>query len=470
MKRSLVIFGAAVAASLWTPGVHAQGSSVDQHSACMSARMGAGIASPCKDASAVYFSPAALAVQPSAIGLGVTLVRSGNTFTYDVSDVRVEREATNTPVPYGFASFRVSPRLAAGIGVFAPYGLGLEWPLEFEGRYVGYDNALRGLYIQPTVAFQVIPNRLSIGAGIDIVQGSIEINQRSDLATVALPSQPVPGQRLTFANLGIPFGTDFADVKLAGDGTGVTFNVGAHAQVNDAVSLGIRYLHKATVDLEGDAEFRPVPTGLTLAASNPLGAPAGTSLDNLVAGQFGPGGLLVNRGLASQITFPSQFVVGAAIQATSALRLLADYQRTGWSSFDALDVNFQPVAGEPAQQDTLLDQTLNLGYRDANTFRFGAELGLLDQFVVRGGFRYNTAATPTGTPLLPENERNYYSAGFGFSPGGRFGLDLSYQYIQQADRRGRVRGSGPNVGLYTATGHTFGATVSYRFGGYTMQQ
>jgi long-chain fatty acid transport protein len=435
----------------------------------MSARMGAGIASPCRDASAVYFSPAALAVQPSAIGVGVTLVRSGNSFTYDASDVRVERETTNTPVPYGFGSFRFGERFAAGIGVFAPYGLGLEWPLGFEGRYVGYDNALRGLYIQPTVAFQAIPNRLSVGAGVDFVRGRIEINQRSDLATVALPNQPLPGQRLTFANLGIPYGTDFADVKLAGDGSGVTFHLGAHLRATEAVSLGIRYLHEAKVDLDGTAEFRPVATGLRLAANNPLGAPAGTSVDNLVAGQFGTGGLLVNRGLASQITFPSQLVVGAALQATPALRLMADYQRTGWSSFDALQVNFQPVAGEPAQQDTLLDQTLNLGYRDANTFRLGAEFGVLDQFVLRGGFRYNTAATPTGTPLLPENERNYYSAGFGFAPGERFGLDLSYQYIQQADRRGRVRGAGPNVGLYTASGHTFGVTASYRFGRLTQQ-
>lgn len=463
MKRSLGIIGA-VAASLWGTMLHAQGSSVDQHSACMSARMGAGIASPCMDASAVYFSPAALAMQPSAIGLGVTVIRAGNSFTYDVNDVRVERETQTTPVPYGFASLRLGERLAAGIGVFAPYGLGLEWPLSFEGRFVGYDNALRALYIQPTVAFQVIPNRLSIGAGVDVVRSSIEINQRSDLATVALPTQPIPGQRLTFANLGIPFGTDFADTKLAGDGTGVTFHVGAHARVNEAVSLGIRYLHEATVDLDGTAEFRPVPTGLTLAPSNPLQLPGGTSVDRIVAGQFGTGGLLVNRGLASQITFPSQFVVGAAIQATPSLRLVGDYQRTGWSSFDALQVDFQPVAGEAARQDTLLDQTLNLGYRDANTFRLGAEFGVLDQLVLRGGFRYNTAATPTGTPLLPENERNYYSVGLGFSPGGRFGLDLSYQNIQQADRRGRVRGSGPNVGLYTATGHTFGATVSYRFG------
>ncbi len=264
------------------------------------------------------------------------------------------------------------------------------------------------------------------------------------------------------------FGTDFADTKLAGDGTGVTFHLGAHAQVNQAVSLGVRYLHEATVDLDGTAEFRSVPTGLTLAPSNPLQLPGGTSVDRIVAGQFGTGGLLVNRGLASQITFPSQFVVGAAIQATPALRLVGDYQRTGWSSFDSPG-GFPAGGWRGSGAGHTAGSDAQPGLPRRQHFPVWCRVRLLDQLVLRGGFRYNTAATPTGTPLLPENERNYYSVGLGFSPGGRFGLDLSYQNIQQADRRGPRPRSRTNVGLYTATGHTFGATASYRFGR-VMQQ
>ena len=83
-RRSLAIAGAAVAAvaALGSP-LQAQGSSLDQHSACMAGRVGAGSASPCDDGSAVYFSPAALALQGSAVSAGAAVVRSSNRFLYN---------------------------------------------------------------------------------------------------------------------------------------------------------------------------------------------------------------------------------------------------------------------------------------------------------------------------------------------------------------------------------------------------
>src|SRR4051812_22247766 len=122
MRRSLAIAGAAFAcAAVGTP-VQAQGSGVDQQSACMSARMGAGVGSPCNDASGVYFSPGGLAMQGSAISLGVTLIRASNTFRYDPGTqpvgtaAVVKREPETVPVPQAFASIKVSPRVAAAIG------------------------------------------------------------------------------------------------------------------------------------------------------------------------------------------------------------------------------------------------------------------------------------------------------------------------------------------------------------------
>src|SRR5688500_19643270 len=84
MRRSLAIAGAAAVAcaSAGTP-LHAQGSGVDQQSACMAGRVGAGVAMPCEDGSAVYFNPAGLAQTPSVVSAGAALVRAGSTFRYD---------------------------------------------------------------------------------------------------------------------------------------------------------------------------------------------------------------------------------------------------------------------------------------------------------------------------------------------------------------------------------------------------
>jgi long-chain fatty acid transport protein len=152
-------------------------------------------------------------------------------------------------------------------------------------------------------------------------------------------------------------------------------------------------------------------------------------------------------------------VFGVSFRPMPQLNLLADYQWTGWSSFDRLAVDFQGAGA---------DTELLLGYRDTNTFRFAGEYASSETLRLRAGFRYNDAATQIGTPLLPENERNYYTAGVAYRFRNGVGVDAAYQFINQADRRGRVRPGGIDpseaVGLYTADASTFGVTLSYRFG------
>ena len=446
MRRSLAIAGAAALACAASAPLHAQGSSVDQQSACMSGRVGAGIASPCDDASGVYFSPGGLALQGSNIGIGVTLIRAGGDFTYDPgrepvgTASHITRDTEIVPVPQIFLSYKATPRLAAAIGAFAPYGLGLDWPVcdasqstasctaagttNFEGRYTGYDNSLRAYYVQPTLSYELIPGVLSVGAGLDVVHSTIEVHQRADAPTVGLR------------------GFDIADATLKGSGNGITGHVGAVLRVSDRTRVGVRYLHRTKVDLEGDADFTQVPTG--------------TLFDPLLAAQFAAGGPLEDQGIATTITFPSQLVAGVSFRPVEVLNLLFDYQRTGWSSFDKFVIDFQGAGG--------VDRTLNLNYRNTNTFRAAAQFDYSDAVAIRLGYRYNTAATPRATPFLPEGERNYYTAGLGLRLTRALTTDLSFQYINQPDRRGAVRPDEPAIGVYGATGQTFGVTFSYHFG------
>jgi long-chain fatty acid transport protein len=445
MKRSLAMASAAAVACIaaGTPALHAQGSAVDQQSACMTGRVGAGVAMPCEDGSAVFFSPAGLALQGSAFSVGVSLVNSSNTFRYDpgynLADPTIRRDAETIPVPQAFVNYRASDRLAVGVGVFAPYGLGLKWDVcdiadantsrctaenNFEGRFTGYDNAFRGIYIQPTVAYQLVPGRIALGAGFDYVRGSIEVHQRAD----------VPGSGLR--------GLDVADATLKGEGTGFTFHVGGIARLSERASLGVRYLHSAEVELDGDADFEPVPTG-------------NAGIDALIAAQIASG-VLGDQGLGTTLEFPSQLVVGVNFAATPRVNLMADYQRTGWESFDQLEIDFE--------NENATDRVLNLDYQNTNTFRFAADFAATEALALRAGFRYNTEASPRATPLLPEFERNYYTAGVGYRVTRSLGLDLAYQYVRQPNRRGSVRPGEPNVGVYTADAQVFGVTLSYLFG------
>jgi long-chain fatty acid transport protein len=431
--RTVVIAGTALA--LAAPGlVQAQGSSVYTQGACMSARNGAGVASPCADGSAIFYNPAALALQSSSFGLGATLVRTENEFLYDQvggapgTPESISRGPANIPVPHGYLQHRITDRLAAGIGAWAPYGLGIDWPLAFEGRYIGYDNALRGLYIQPTVAYQLLPGRLALGMGADVVLGSLEINQRIDAPQLGLR------------------GTDIADARLAGSGTGFTGHIGAWGLIAEGISLGARYLHSVAIDLTGDAEFEQV---------------TGNPLDAAIAAQFQPGGPLgPGQAVETRITLPAQFVVGLAINTFPQLSLLVDYQWTGWSTFDQFDITFR----QP--NDATTDQVLPLNYRDAHTFRLGAEYAIVERLALRTGWGYNSAATPMASPLLPEGDRNIAAVGLGYEVIGGLVADVMYQRIIQQDRRGRVRPGEPATGLYTSNANLVGVTLSYRFGGF----
>jgi long-chain fatty acid transport protein len=473
MRRSLAIASAAAAAcvAMGAP-LHAQGSAVMTHSSCATAMAAAGVADPCDDGSAILFNPAALAETGTVITAGYTSITAGATFTYDRTGEVLERQEAATAVPFGYAAYQFSPRVTAGIGVFAPYGLGIDWPAcsvqslnagtcddeNFEGRFVSYDTKLTNIYVQPTVAFRA-NDWFSLGAGVDYVSAEIDINQRLDLSEQAVPGLPAG---TTFGRLGVRSGTDFADVGLNGTGDGFGFHLGAQARVAPWLSLGVRYLSEVDIEYDGDADFTQITTGVLL--------PTQQSVDAQLTPLFGDGQRLGDQSVSTSLTLPQQLVVGVALTPMQRLRLLADYQWTGWSSFDEAGLNFENLADAD-------DQTLVLDYQDTHTWRFGGEYSATDALAVRAGFIFNTAAEKefSVSPLLPEAERNYYSAGLGYRFSRGLGVDVGYQFVDQADRRGRVRGRSPgmseaelearNVGVYDSDAHLWNVTFSYRPGG-----
>lgn len=439
MGRSTVRpFGLAVLMAAVAVPLVAQGSSVYSQSACVTARGGAAVAAPCSDASGVYYNPAGLAFVPSALSAGFTAIYNTGSFTFDNGDV-VEREATTPIVPHGYFSIRLgdAERLAVGFGVWAPYGLGIEWPESFEGRFISWKSRLQGLYLQPTLAYQLVPGRLSIGGGPQIVLGALELNQY------------VSGQ---LANPALPATSDLASGNLEGSGTGFGAHIGVHYQHDHRLSIGARYMHSVTIDLSGDAAFEQ-------RSLSQFGIP-----DAAVAPLFQPGQMLGPQAVEAELTLPAQAVVGFRFAATPEFALAADYQWTGWNSFDEISADFEN------QPNPVV---LVLNYQDAHTFRVGGTYMAAPGLALRGGAIYNTAATPdeTVTPILPEAERWLVSAGLGYDF-GTIRADLVYQYLNQADRRGRVQSPPPgvsgatlNVGIYEATVHQFGVTLSYGIGG-----
>ncbi|HEX9727252.1 MAG TPA: outer membrane protein transport protein [Gemmatimonadales bacterium] len=444
----------------------AQGFAVNEHGSCAMGRSGTGVAAPCRDGSAMFFNPAGLA---GSIGWtfsgGVTLIAAGGSFTDDLTGTVTDLANDPIPVPHGYLSYGINDRFAAGVGVFVPYGLGTKWPDTFEGRFNGYDNDLKSIYVQPTLAYQVHP-KVSVGAGFDLVFGSVKLTQRVDLSEF-----PVPGLGgLTFASLGIPFHTDAADAQLNGSATGFGGHVGVLLQPTDRVSVGVRYMTRVKLDYSGTVDFEPAATAV-LPPGNPLAGPLGLDptqplpLSAVLDGQFAATGAFADQGVKTAITLPDQLAAGIAFRATDALTVLADYQWINFKTFDTLPINFQKT--------TTPDREVIENYKATHAARFGFDWATSDRLTLRAGYLYHTAAAPpqTVTPLLPEGKRNELTVGLGYAVSRAVRADLAYQYIRQQDRRGRVR-EGPgaqaptealNSGLYEFFAHLVGATFTVSF-------
>ncbi len=444
----------------------AQGFSVNEHGSCVMARGGTGVALPCGDGSTQLFNPSGIAgMRGWTISGGLTLIAAGGGFVDDLTQTQNDLQNDPIPVPHGYVTYGFNEKLAAGLALFAPYGLGTKWLDTFDGRFLGYDNDLQSIYLQGTVGYQ-LPKGIKVGGGIDVVFGSLELNQRLDLSQFATTTGA------TFGQIGIPFHTEFSNGNLkAGGATGIGGNFGISWDATDWLNLGARYMTRVKLNYEGTAVFSPINTDIILPPGNPISVLLGTpdqpmDIDLLLAAAdlYSDGEVLSEQTVKTSLTMPDQAAIGLALKASPAVTLLFDLQWINWSVFDTLVAEFEN------QPDDLV---LPENYSDTYGLRFGIDWLAKDNLAIRGGYLYHNGAAPaeTVTPLLPEGSRNEFTIGFGYNVSDMFGFDVAYQYLKQNDRRGRTRdpieGQAPSIelnsGLYAFHAHLFGATLVLHF-------
>jgi long-chain fatty acid transport protein len=249
--------------------VHGQGYGVYEHGACIMGRGNTGVAEPCRDGTTIFVNPAGLvASEALVVSAGATIISGSGTFRGSTESASLDNPLG--VAPHVYFQYGATERVTIGGGVYAPYGLRTRWPLDFGGRFVGYDSELRAIYIQPTVAYG-LSSRVSIGGGPTlVVASSVDLQRREDLARV--PLGIVPG--LTFGAL-VNDQTDFVDTSLSASGglkTGV--HLGIVVNAHEGVSVGVRYLSKITLEFdEGTATFAPVGGPFRVTKPNPLARP-----------------------------------------------------------------------------------------------------------------------------------------------------------------------------------------------------
>lgn len=434
MKAKRVALSVALVAAYALPSVaHAQGFGLNEIGSCAIGRGFAVTGATCDDASVLYWNPAAATELPGvSIYAGGASVGVTGDFTEDFTNRVYEGDVPTEFPPHGFVSYHPSPRVALGLGVYVPYGLTSQWRDDFPGRFQARRASLATIYAQPNLAFELVPGKFSIGGGPVIGHSTVELVQGIDLSQQRLPTGG------TFAQLGVPRNTQFAEARLEGNAVGVGFNVGAKWRPTPKLQIGARFLSKVHFEYdEADAEFDQTPTNLTFGGNVPdpvtgrTAIPAGTRVDVLLSPQF-TRGALVDQKVQTVIDHPAQAQAGVGYTLGESTTLSVDYAWIGWHAFQRLPVRFLgPASG---QNRDLIEE-----YDDSHAIRAGIEHRLFAAIPIRAGYNLVTTPAPdvTVTPLLPDQDRSNYTLGFGL-PISRYLLDFAYLKVDTDGRRGRV--------------------------------
>jgi len=371
----------ALAALLVLPGVaHAAGYGLYEMGARALGQAGA-FTARADDPSSMFFNPAGLSridgqellLSPNLIVFKAEFAGVSPNPGYGVHEQTVDKVFPPLAVYYARG---VGRKVAAGIGIYNPYGLEAQWanPNQYTGRYISTRSKITPFYFVPTAAV-ALNDRLRIGAGANIVWSNVRLerhiaaydpflDQTVDVGTVTLDSH---------------------------DSFAVGFNAGLQWWPPGKLKFGGTYRSKVVVDYTGHADFTQRITG-------------DAAFDPIVAATFPP-----DQAISTSIPFPAQGSFGIAYQSCPSWAFEGDLNYTWWGVFDQLEVSF---AQTPSRNLVAIEN-----WKNALSVRVGAEYrkGGTAPWSYRAGYYYDETPQPASGvgPLLPDANRHGISLGIG---------------------------------------------------------
>lgn len=371
-----LVLGGAVAPRL----AHASGFHIDEQDARATGRAGAVTAST-HNASAIYYNPAGIAdLNGVQVLVGGAVVRPDASFTSTVDGSVTNVDTANVVLPQAFISWRASELVSLGIGVYAPYGLALDWPASSPGRTNIRKADLRTLFISPIFGLNLtrwVPG-LSVGGGFDLVPANVRLDRD------------------------ILFGSDVASVALDGTAFGIGGRIGVeyHPPSLPVLGFGISYRSPVALEFAGKADF---DAPLAYRASLPPDGDVETA-----------------------VTLPQMVTAGVVFSPVREFELELDVNWRGWSSYDVLEVELPDGSVDRQAKD----------WNDSLTLRLGAEYTFDERWSVRAGGVWDQAPVPA-TRLdfqVPDANRIDVSLGVGARVADRVTIDLGGIYVLPQER------------------------------------
>lgn len=369
------------------------------------------------NASTIYFNPAGMTALEQGLHLsgGLSMIAPGSKFT----GVTSFNQFTTTDlvdeqffVPNFFAVWHNPDlHLAAGVGVFVPFGLGTEWPEDWVGRNLSVRAELTTIAINPNIAYSFLDDNVTLAAGVTLAFGNVKLRQN----IFGFDPEPV--------------------VTLEGDGNAIGFNIATRITPADDLTIGVSF--RSNIEIEYDDATATYE----------------------VIDELRP--LFQDGGGSSTIEFPFELRAGVAYDIFDDLLLELAVDLVGWESYDTLSLVFEKGPGDPTQPRTINSPR---NYENAVIVSLGGEYTLDEDIMLRGGVYFDQVPVESTytQPLLPDADRFGFSAGVGYQIFENLSVDVGYLGIIGSQRE--VEDSPVNFnGVYNAWANVGALSINYSF-------
>jgi len=353
-----------------------------------------------------FWNPALLPeLGGTQIEIGTMILRPSVDFRSDFTGIKDSMES-NTFFPSTlFVTHRINDRFSVGFGVNNTFGLGTEWPDDWEGRYLATLSELETYNINPNIAWKV-SDKLSLACGFDIILGDVTLEQKVDLSGFGLPD---------------------GNQKIDGDGEGYGYNLGILYKITEELAFGMSYRSKITLEIEGDYS-------LTLVG--------------------------LKSGIKADLDLPAHLFAGLTYKPSKNILLEIGGKWEEWSTYKHLKVKADlPIfAGSTVA-------VIPKDWKDVYGFNLGIKYNIDPTLAVSAGYLHEGNPVPSHTfdPSIPASDRNDFSLGIQ-KIFNKLRIALSYLYESYDDRNKRNSvGMGLANGKYEQEIHIFALSVSYTF-------
>jgi len=398
-----------------------------------SAAMGGAFTAVADDPSAMYWNPAGMAFQSDKgmqLMVGVSLIAPTQDFrgqaVYPGEGYTATQKSQIFYPPHVFFLLPLNERWTLGFGATAPFGLGTWWEDDFAGRFISKRTNIQSFDNAFNVAWRAT-DWMALSVGVDYLTFQLDLTNN-----------------IGFVNPYTQQLVDVGQVHLMTDGlknSAFGWNVGALFKLGAGISAGVAY--RSTFDVKIDdayGSFIQFPTGYP-------------DFDAVLASQIPFGQTVSGR---SSIELPDVMSLGLAWTGET-WTVAVQYNWQGWSSFQTLDIEFDDYPH--------LNQSIEEGYENSNTYRIGAEHRFNEKFAMQFGWVYDQTPQPrfSMSPLLGDSDRREYNIGMSYIT-GKMRFDIGYTYLMAARRATDGTSVDGYEGEYRNTeANIFNMTFSYKF-------